>query len=193
MKTPILALVFALAGFVTAPAQAALITLNAPSAVTGSFDVTVSVTGVFDAPHDGGDALFGYGFDVGFDPAIVTYAGETAGPLFDDISNNPGFGAMVGGTADAGLLFPGDFTEPLTLAVLHFDVAGVGPTSISITGDSSNLDQGLQYLSSSDDISASTGLTASASTSAPEPGTFLLAGLAGAGLLALRARRRQAR
>jgi hypothetical protein len=165
-----------------AHASAATITLGAPTDVTGGFDVTVLANGVFDAPHDGGDGLFGYGFDVSFDNSVFTYLGETAGSLFDDISSNPGLTADVAGVASVGFLQDGDFIEPLTLATLHFGVVGYGTGAISVNADSPNLDQGLQYLSGSDSFSA-----AASVTSTPEPATFMLAGLAVAGALALKA------
>jgi hypothetical protein len=158
---------------VIVPVGATTITLQAPAAPNGSFDVLVNAAGVFDVPHDA-DFLLAYGFDVIFDPLVLTYLGETAGSLFDDLSGNPGIGADVAGVATAILLGPGDFTEPLTLAVLHFGLVGSGPTSISITGDPANPDQGLVYLSGSDAISASTRVTA---TATPEPGAVLLVGL----------------
>lgn len=163
--------------------QAASVSLSAPSTVTGPFDVTVLATGVFDPPHDG-DGLFGYGFNFSYDNSILSYLGETPGSLFDDISSNPGLTAQVAGVADAGFLALGDFTEPLTLATLHFNIVGFGPTTISVNADATNLDQGLAYLSASDSFSASAAVNA-----VPEPGTFALLGLAGAGLLAFRRRR----
>ncbi len=153
-----------------APASAAVVSLSAPAAPAGSFDVLVNLTNVFDPPHDS-DFFLGYGFDVSFDTGILTYLGETAGPLFTDISGNPGIGAQVAGVATSILLGPGDFTEPLNLAILHFEVTGLGPTTISITADISNPDQGLIYLTGSDPISASAALTA-----APEPGSIWLLG-----------------
>jgi len=136
------------------PGRAEIITLDAPSETGGLLDVSVNLTDVFSSPHNT-DAFLGYGFDVSFDSSVVSYLGETSGALFDDLSDNPGISAEVAGVASSILLEPGDFTEPLNLAVLHFQVIGVGPTTISISGDVSNLDQGLIYLSGSDPISAS--------------------------------------
>jgi len=174
-------LVLALA-FAAIPAGAATITLDAPSAPNTNFDVLVNLTGVFDPPRVG-DFFLGYGFDVGFDPFKLAFLGETPGVLFDDLSNNPGIGAQVAGVVNASFIFfgPGDFTEPLNLAVLHFGVTGMGPTAITITGNTSNPDQGLFYLGGSDAISASVSLTAT-----PEPSIAWLAGL---GLLAVCAKR----
>ena len=162
------------------------IQLSAPSTATGSFDVLVEATNVFAAPHDA-DFLLGYGFNVTFDSSLLQFTGETAGALFDDLSPLPG--AEVAGVATAILLGPGDFTEPLELAVLHFKVVGSGATSIGITGDPSDPNEGLVYLSGSDAISASTRLTTSA-VATPEPGTALLLFGVFAGLAAARKMRR---
>lgn len=150
------------------PARAESLGLNAPSSAAGPFDILVNVIGVFDAPHDD-DSLLGYGFNVSFDNSILSYLGETPGALFNDISGIPG--AEVAGVATAILLNQGDFTEPLNLAILHFDLVGVGNTSIGISGDISNPNEGLIYLSGSDPISATTSVTVT-----PEPGSWSLLG-----------------
>jgi len=165
-----------------APSWANIISLDAPSAPSGAFDVLVNVTGVFDAPH-ASDFLLGYGFNVSFDRSKLSYLGETPGALFDDLSGNPGIMAQVAGVAGMILLGPGDVIEPLNLAVLHFGITAGGPTSISIAGDPSNLDQGLIYLSGSDPISASASVSPTATS---EPGAQWLLGF---GFLALSAAR----
>ncbi|HEY1342011.1 MAG TPA: PEP-CTERM sorting domain-containing protein [Bryobacteraceae bacterium] len=174
MKRSLGILVLALAAGVAL--QAATVNLTASGPLSGSFDVFVNVTNVFDPPHDG-DSFLAYGFDLSFDNTVLSYLGETPGPLFDDLSSNPGIDAQVAGTASSILLNDGDFTEPLNLAVLHFSRIGIGGTGISITGDAAgSLDQGLIYLSGSDSFAARTELQA-----LPEPATF---GLIGAALLA---------
>jgi len=167
------------------PAGATIITLQAPATPNGSFDVPVNATGVFDPPHNT-DFLLAYGFNITFDPSILAYLGESPGPLFDDLSGQPGIGAQVAGVATAIVLGPGDFTEPLTLAVLHFGLTGLGSTSISISGDPANLDQGLFYLTGSDAISASVELTA-----IPEPSAAWLLGLGVLAVWAMRVSRRR--
>ena len=185
-KSPLL-LLLALAAS-TLPARAELISLSAPASASGSFDVFVNLTNVFDPPHDA-DFFLGYGFDVSYDHTILSYLGEKP-RLFMDRSGNPGITAQVAGVASNILLGPGDFTEPLNLAVLHFGVTGSGPTAISISVDPSNLDQGLIYLSISDPISASRSLTA---TAVPEPNTIWLLGFAVLALLVSRRSWRSAR
>lgn len=162
-----------------APAAASVISLSAPNNAKGFFDVVVNVSNVFAPPHDS-DFLLGYGFDLSFDSSKLLYVGESAGALFLDLSGNPGIGAQVAGIATNILLGPGDFTEPLNLAVLHFEVIGLGPTTVAISGDPSNPDQGLLYLTGADPIAASTTFTA-----VPEPGMLSLFGL---GVVALRRR-----
>jgi hypothetical protein len=152
------------------PATAGTVLLTAPGTVRGPFDVTVTVTGVFDPPYEL-DSLAGFGFDVSYSPTL-SYLGVTLGPLFTDFPG-PHPGAQVEAYATDGFLNPGDFTEPLTLAVLHFGVVGIGPATIGISGDPTNPDQGLAYLGGADLISASTDVNA-----VPEPSTLALTGFA---------------
>jgi hypothetical protein len=105
----------------------------------------VQVNGLFDG-RTPGDTLLADGFNVTVgNSSIFNYTGETAGTLFDDLSI-PGGNPMV--AAIAQNLFgvgPSDFTQPLTLATLHFDALGAGTTTIGVTWDSSELNQGLVY------------------------------------------------
>lgn len=171
-------LLFALiCGGLLFPAGAETLSLAGPSTVSGPFDLTVNLTNVFDTHDPATDAFVGFGFNVDFDPAILSFVGETTGPLFDDFSGIPG--APVAGLVTPPFFFlgPGDFTEPLLLATLHFDVIGSGSTSVSISGDPAvNPNQGLVYLSGEDALSASTRVSASAAAGVPEPGTMVLAG-----------------
>jgi len=169
MKKTLLLVLFTLTA-IAAPARADVISLSAPTVSSGLFDVLVNLTDVFGSPHNG-DFFLGYGFDISFDNSVVSYLGETPGALFTDLSGNAGITAQVAGIATNILIGPGDFIEPLNLAVLHFGTTGLGPTTIAITGDTSNLDQGLIYLTGSDPISASASLTA-----VPEPNAAWLLG-----------------
>jgi hypothetical protein len=113
------------------PAGAETLSLAGPSAVSGPFDLTVNLTNVFDTHDPATDAFLSFGFNVAFDPAILPFTGDTPGPLFDDFSDLfPG--TQVTGLASSILLGPGDFAEPLILAVLHFNVVGSGSTSVNI-------------------------------------------------------------
>ena len=165
------------------PARATTILLNTPSspAPGSSFDVTVQLTGVFDT-HPG-DALAAFGFDIVIgSPASVSYTGETIGALFTDASGLFGPSPEVAGFATAGFLQAGDFTEPLTLATLHFQAGAPGFSSIGITTDLEDPNQGLLYLTAgADPLDASTTVTVAATTT-PEPGTAVFGGLALASL-----------
>lgn len=165
------------------PAGAATITLDTPASTASgsSFDVTVQVTGVFDT--HAGDALAAFGFDIVIgDPSSVSYTGETIGALFTDVSGVFGPSPQVAGVATAGFLEAVDFTEPLTLAILHFQAGAPGSSSIGITTDLDDPNQGLIYLTAgADPLDASTRVTVSEAAT-PEPGTMILGGLALASL-----------
>ena len=157
-----------------APAKAEFLSLAGPASANGPFDVTVNLTNVFDTHDPVLDAFVGYGFNVSFDLAILSFLGETPGPLFEDLSGIPG--AEVAGVVGPPLFFlgPSDFTEPLTLATLHFGIVGSGAGTVSVAGDPSvDPNQGLLYLLGSDPLSASTAVSVSA---VPEPGTMSLLG-----------------
>lgn len=170
----------------TLPAHAETITLNVADTVTAGspFDVLVQVNGLFDG-WTPDDTLLAYGFNVTVpNSSIFNYAGETAGPLFDDLLI-PGGNPMVAGIAQN--LFgvgPADFIGPLTLATLHFDALETGTTTIGVTWDSSDLNPGLAYFDlTSGGIEASKTAT---SESVPEPSSILMSATA-LGLLALAA------
>ena len=167
-------------------AHAATISLamDFPTVIQQDFDVRVQVTDVF-AGRDPGDALLAYGFNVTVGSGLVTYVGEDAGPLFTDFSASFGGNPAVAGISNSILgLSSGDFAEPLTLAILHFTANGLGATSIGVTYDPGDLNQGLFYLNSIEPISASRQIDVT-----PEPATFALAGLALAALCVAGVRR----
>jgi len=172
------------------PARAETITLSVADTVTAgwSFDVLVQVNGLFDG-RTPDDSLLAYGFNVTVgNGSIFNYTGETAGSLFDDLPI-PGGNPMVAGIAQN--LFgvgPSDFTGPLTLATLHFDALAVGATTIGVTWDSSDLNQGLVYLDLPYGGIAASKTVTSASV-VPEPSSILMSA-AGLGILAFASRRR---
>ena len=135
------------------------------------FNVTVQVTNVFqNRALD--DVLVAFGFDVTIgDPGIFQFVGATVGPLFAPLALGT---PMVAGFAlNPFGIGPGDFSGALTLATLHFNALRGGGSSIGVTWDSSDLNQGLVYLDLPfGPISASTNVQSVASV--PEPSTMLL-------------------
>ena len=113
-----------------------------------------------------------FGFDVTIgDPGLFQFVGATVGPLFAPLALGT---PMVAGFALNPLgIGPGDFSGALTLATLHFNALRAGGSSIGVTWDSSDLNQGLVYLDLPvGAISASTNVRAVASV--PEPSTLVL-------------------
>ena len=156
-----------------APALASTISLGVTSPVNAgsAFDVTVQVTNVF-AGRAVGDVVVAFGFDVTIgNPGLFQFVGATVGPLFVPLALGT---PMVAGFALNPLgIGPGDFSGPLTLATLHFNALRAGGSSIGVTWDSADLNQGLVYLDLPfGAIAASTDVRAIASV--PEPSTLVL-------------------
>jgi hypothetical protein len=167
---------------ITIGASAATITLSGPSSTSGSFDVDVDASNVF--ANFPGEAVTGFGFNVTIGSPVVMLTGVTVnGTFFDDFSGCCAGTDIVGLTNSTFILgvSAGDFTEPLLLATLHFSTIGSGTTTIGVTADSSNPDQGLYFLSGSESFSASQRVDAVS----PEPATTLMVGLGTLVLLVL--------
>src|SRR4051812_28016083 len=123
-------------------ARAASISLSYTSPVPAgsNFDVAVQANNLFSG-LDPGDVLLAYGFNVNLgNSPVVSYTGETAGALFADISSELSGTPQVAGIGAVG---PGDFTGPLTLAVLHFEAVSAGSTTIELSANLEDLNQGL--------------------------------------------------
>lgn len=173
------------------PAGASIITLDGPLTVGAgaSFDVTVQLTDVF-ATHPGA-SLTGFGFDIVIGhPANVTYTGGTVGALFADLSApfpaSPQVAGIPVGGAVFGILDASDFSEPLILAVLHFQALAAGSSTIGITTDPLDSNQGLFYAPAAptdpiDQLNASSSVDVAA---VPEPALGMLGGLVLLGLAA---------
>lgn len=163
-----------------------------PSPEAGSsFDLVVQLTDTFDT-HPG-DAIAAFGFDVVIgNPALVSYTGETIGSDFEDFSGLFGPSPEVAGIATVGFLEAGDFTEPLTLAILHFQALAPGDTTIGIATDLTDPNQGLFYLTAgADPMNVATNVTVNL-VATPEPGGMYLAGLGASALAAMVFFRRRA-
>jgi hypothetical protein len=155
------------------PALASTISLGvtAPVHAGSTFDVTVQVNDVFGGRAIG-DVVVGFGFNVTIgDPGLFQFVSATVGPLFAPLALGT---PMVAGFALNPLgIGPGDFPGALTLATLHFNALHAGGSSIGVTWDSSDLNQGLVYLDLPvGAISASTNVQSVASV--PEPSTVML-------------------
>ncbi len=159
--------------FGAAPALAGSITLDvaSPVAVGSPFDVTVNVNDVFNG-RALGDVLVGFGFDVTVgNPAVFQYVDAIVGPLFLPLAL--GTPAVAGIAQNPSGIAPGDFAGALPLATLHFNALQAGSTTIGVTWNSADLNQGLVYLDLPvGPISSSTDVRAVAAV--PEPSTFVL-------------------
>jgi hypothetical protein len=165
---------------IAAPAHASTISLLATSPVqTGSaFDVIVQVSDVFSG-RDPSDLLVGFGFNLAVgNPSIFQFLGATAGLLFFDFSGFPGGPTVAAIASNPAGIGPADFSGPLTLATLHFKSLLPGASSIGVTADLSDPNQGLIYaFLPYGGLSGSTNVTSVAAT-VPEPLPLLLVCLA---------------
>jgi hypothetical protein len=145
-------------------------------------EVHVNVSGVSD--------LFGWQFDIGFNPAVLSVADVNEGGLFGSVGVffNPGIIDSIAGTISfiADSLTgsgPGISTNG-TLAVIRFDSIGSGLSNLSLSNvillDSSLGDTTVATSGSSVSVLGS-------GSAVPEPVTFLL-GLSGIAAFGLRLR-----
>lgn len=162
------------------PARASTIALGVSSQVNAGlpFDVLVQVSSVF-AGRALDDVVVAFGFDVTIgDPGLFQFTGATVGALFSPLAL--GTPAVAGFAINPLGIGPGDFSGPLTLATLHFTALHAGASSIGVTWNSSDLNQGLVYLDLPfGAIAASASVRAVATV--PEPSTVLLVLVAVAG------------
>ncbi len=172
------------AALLALPVSATQIFVSGPSSASGSFDVVVTATNLFDGRDPNTDLILSYGFDIGIDdPSVIVFTGATPGPLFDALTTVPGTDVFAGTIG-----IDSTTSEPLTLATLHFDVIGTGPAQITISSDLGNPFQGLQYLNEPFAVSIDGVLPLDA---VPEPAAMLLtgAGLIASAILLRRTRR----
>ena len=165
------------------PAPAATISIDAPAAANGSFDVVVQATNLWAGRDPLTDGIISYGFDVTVgNLSLLTFDGANSGPLFDPATSEPGtdvFGAA------SGFYISDPVAEPLILAILHFTRIGTGSVDITISSDLGNPFQGLQFLN--EPFAESIGGTVNIAD-VPEPATLVIAAI---GLAALGIRRRK--
>ncbi len=173
-----------------APASAATITFGVASPVTvgSAFDVTVQATNVF-AGRPAGDLLVGFEFGVTVgDMSVFQFNSADVGGLFTSFSSGS---TVIGFTNNPAGLAAGDFSEPLTLAILHFTALKAGLSTIGISSNPA-LDEGLAF--AADPIVPLAGSTQVQAvgpvSSVPEPSTITLM-LAPVVALFRRARRRR--
>jgi hypothetical protein len=175
------------------PARAGLVTLipSSPIVPGGSFDVTLNLADAFSS--NPGDFITSIGFDVNvLDSSVANFMGFAAGSLFFDATFPGSPDVFVIPNDPAGLSTASiGYTDPFTVAVLHFNALKAGATTIQVSADTAaDINQGIYYFSSPTavDFSASTPLA----VSAPEPGSLGLTAFAlGAiGLGSIRLRRR---
>ena len=171
-----------------APANAASISLSSTPIVAGGFDVVVSASDLFLGRDETSDFLLSFGFDVLVTtPATASFTGATSNTLFfDAVSSVPDTDVFA--AASGFGLFP-PVASPLALVTLHFQQLAAGPIVISLTSDSANLFQGLQFFNEPFEEGISGRITVAEAAAVPEPATLVLLG-SGALIGRLRRRRR---
>lgn len=164
------------------PARAYQVTLVGPTQVTlgstFSFDVLLTDAVGFE------DELLAFGFDVtSANPSIAQFTGATVYAPFNDDS------ASFVSTMVAGSVFPGltrgDGTSFL-LARLTFQALAAGLTTLGITSDTLDLNEGLVYLLAGNQPLAATASIAIAPVPEPSAYVLLVAGLVVIGLVSRR-------
>jgi hypothetical protein len=176
-------------GICALPASASTLSFTAPALVSGAFDVTVQAQDLFAGRDPSTDGVLTFGFDVSVsDPSILSFLGDTSGPLFDLVTSAPGTDVFA---AASGFFIGSGVSEPLLLATLHFTTTGTGPATIVISSDLTNDFQGLQFIDDpiQESIAGNVSVSAVAPTAVPEPATLVLSAIGLIGVVSRRVRR----
>lgn len=176
------ALMLAAASLAGQAATVQLATVGTPQAGQ-SFDVRLRL----DDPFSGlaaDEQLLSFGFHLGFDSSLLKLASFAPTSGWDDDS------AHLGANIFSASIFPALANREQTsvlLATLHFDVLGSGTTTIALTTDAGDFNQGIGYLFA-DPVAFDVSKTMVLSP-VPEPGALVLMLGGFGGLIAWRRRR----
>jgi adhesin HecA-like repeat protein len=172
----VLAIVFSLPSFADSTATLTVIPVSSTVAVNNTVTLDVNISGVTD--------LYGFGFDLSFDPAIVSASSITEGAFLPmggstyfiagTIDNARG---AIAGNGDVLLSAVPGVGGDGTLAVLTLQGLAVGATDINLS-NVILLDSGLNSINASLENASLTVVA----TAVPEPSSLLLLGV---GLLVL--------
>jgi hypothetical protein len=173
-----LAAMAALAVWLTAPTEtcvAGTLSVDAPPNVSlgDTFTVNVDVTGITD--------LYGFQFDLGFDPTILMADSSTEGPFLPSGGATffiPGAidnaGGTVAATADTLETAISGVTGDGTLASFSFEALADGPSALTLS-NALMVDSGDNLI----DFDLSDGsVVVGEASAAPEPSSFLLLAVA---------------
>jgi len=138
-------------------------------------EIAVWANDVFDAFP--GDEVLAFGFDFANSaPSVMQTNFATVGPGFHDDS------AFFSNTDVAGSAFPGKTDNKIHLATINCTALDLGISTIGITSDITDLNEGLVYFMAGHIAIPSNGVSINV---VPEPGTLvlLLSGIVGLGEL----------
>jgi hypothetical protein len=182
IRTSILVAFASITMMAGAQALAAIVSVNttAPTVSVGdSFVVSVDITGVVD--------LYGFQFDLGFDPTLLSFTGGTLEGAFLPSGGATFFlpgvdngGGAVEATADSLISAISGVSGDGILATFDFTATGTGVSALTLA-NVFLLDSNLGFINFE--------TTRGTITSVPEPATLLLLSLGLAGLATMKRRK----